>query len=213
MSFHSPLPTCWKRGLSLPSPSWGFQRTGGLDFSFFFFSHLFHRRCMAVVSPWLQSVPALCLSVFYGHCLFQKKPGKFFWFFWFSGEEKGVSFFSKMGSRLVIMALMEWATPVLQRKAQNAAKENSFANHESFPFSDQILQLGFVKSESWVIVEQLATVNLSSFSRVHTACHVRKIFWAGRTKEKKVFLKKLESEKKRHLWFFSQVQEIILTKS
>jgi len=46
---------------------------------------------------------------------------------------------------------------------------------KTFLSSDHTLQLGYVKPESLVIVDEPATVKLRSFSRVHTACHVGKI--------------------------------------
>ncbi len=101
---------------------------------FLFSFSVFHRRCMAVVSPWCFPVLAP-FGVFYGHSPSQKKE-TFLCEEMFSLLKKPYcqSRISMLGSRLVIMALMEWATPVLHWKAQSVAKEIPKQNMKAFFF-------------------------------------------------------------------------------
>lgn len=71
---------------------------------------------MAVVSPWCYAVSAF-FNASYGHLPFQKHSGEF--------TPRWVDL--HVGSRLVIMALIYWDTPVLQWNAQIVAKEARIA--------------------------------------------------------------------------------------
>ena len=81
------------------------------------------------------------------------------------------------------MALMNWATNVLQWKLQKEAIVFKLEQiSKSFLSSDCGLKLAHMKLESLVIVDQHATVNLY-LSLVHTARHTLKIFmpWSKRS--------------------------------
>lgn len=154
---------------------------------------------MAVVSPW-------CIAVFAPLCFLRTPPlpGQQKNILLLESKT-GLRFCLNLGSRLVIMAHIYWDTPALQWKCTilninmvhtysasalfwSSAPGESLCALENFMFyktfhnSDHTLQLGYVKPELVVIVDQPATVKLRRFSRVHTARHVGKIVCTGKSR-------------------------------
>jgi len=77
------------------------------------------------------------------------------------------------------MALIDWATHVLQRYNNWKQKCKLEQIHKQYHSSDCRLQLAYMKSESLVIVNQHVTVNIF-LSFAHTARHVMGVRLAGR---------------------------------
>ena len=88
----------------------------------------------------------------------------------------------RRGRRQVIMALMSWATHMLQWRIQRVANPRGEANLIKVRLSsDCRLQLAYMKLESLVIADQHAAVNTFP-GLVHTARHITK---AGCTRSRR----------------------------
>lgn len=92
---------------------------------FSFFKIFRYRRCMAVVSPWLKPFLHIlcCLRTF----SFPKENFSFW-------RDKFKKFVLNEGSRQVFMALIYWATPVLQENGQCVALFFKIANQKNILF-------------------------------------------------------------------------------
>lgn len=117
-----------------------------LFFLFFFQKNVLYRRCMAVDSPWCQTVLHIicCLRT-----SFFPKEGIF-------SLLVKASFWSLLheDTRQVIMTLICWDTPVLQKNVQCVEKWNHFSNQENilfFGFSSAIRRNedGIMSNRGW----------------------------------------------------------------
>ena len=89
----------------------------------------------------------------------------------------------RRGRRQVIMALMSWATHMLQWRIQRVANSREVANPIKVRLSSNCrLQLACMKLESLVIADQHAAVN-TFLSLVHTA---RQVMEAGSARSRRI---------------------------